>query len=191
MPAIAARPFIPSLSLSVIHRYWPCIRICDTVISATLPSTYQTLLKLKKTKDTEGLGTSQIKARFKKFTFSISGQTSAFNLRTVYDTEKTAFHLQLSIYGLFMTMQKEQHTQIGIKLPQLQNSTDLVRFGNHGVMYSRHRCFISMLEARKPWMHSSRNSRVRCGSLAASRSLTLLMKMVLLDGMHRPIKHLW
>ena len=94
MPAIAARPFIPSLSLSVIHRYWPCIRICDTVISATLPSTYQTLLKLKKTKDTEGLGTSQIKARFKKFTFSVSGQTSAFNLRTVYDTEKTAFHLR-------------------------------------------------------------------------------------------------
>ena len=66
------------------------------------------------------------------------------------------------------------------------NDSDLVRFGSHGVMYSRQRCFISMLEARKPWMHSSRNSRVRWGSLTARRSLTLLMKIVLFDGIHRP-----
>ena len=39
-----------------------------------------------------------------------------------------------------------------------------VRFGSQGVMYSRHKCFSSMLEAEKPWIHSSRNSRVRWGS---------------------------
>ena len=62
----------------------------------------------------------------------------------------------------------------------------LVKFGNHGVMYSRHRCFISMLEFLKPWIHSSRNSRVRWGSLAASFSLMDLIKIVLLAGIHRP-----
>ena len=62
----------------------------------------------------------------------------------------------------------------------------LVRLGSHGVMYSRHKCFISMLELPKPWIHSSRNSRVRCGSFSASFSLMDLMKMVLLAGMHSP-----
>lgn len=62
----------------------------------------------------------------------------------------------------------------------------LVRLGSHGVMYSRHKCLSSILEARKPCIHSSRNSSVRWGSLAASFSLTLLMKIVLLDGMQSP-----
>jgi hypothetical protein len=35
-------------------------------------------------------------------------------------------------------------------------------------------------------MHSSKNSRVRCGSFVASFSLTDLMNIVLFDGMHKP-----
>lgn len=64
----------------------------------------------------------------------------------------------------------------------------LVRFGSQGVMYSRHKCFISIFELRNPCMHSSRNSSVKWGSFAARRSLTLLMKMVLFDGMQRPTR---
>ena len=71
------------------------------------------------------------------------------------------------------------------RLPVL-NNTDLVRFGSQGVMYSRHKCFISMLELRNPWMHSSKNSRVSCGSFMAKRLLMELMKIVLFDGMHNP-----
>lgn len=53
-------------------------------------------------------------------------------------------------------------------------------------MYSKHRCFSSIVEARNPWMHSSRNSKVRCGSLAAKVSLRCLIKIVLLEGIQRP-----
>ena len=54
-------------------------------------------------------------------------------------------------------------------------------------MYSRHRCFSSMFEFPNPCIHSSRNSSVRWGSLAASVSLMDLMKMVLLAGIHKPV----
>lgn len=63
----------------------------------------------------------------------------------------------------------------------------LVRLGSQGVMYSRHRCFSSMLELPKPCIHSSKNSRVKWGSFAASVSLIDLIKMVLLAGIHRPV----
>ena len=43
-----------------------------------------------------------------------------------------------------------------------------------------------MLDWANPWMHSSRNSRVSLGSFLARVSETLLMKMVLLEGMHTP-----
>lgn len=35
--------------------------------------------------------------------------------------------------------------------------TNLARFGNHGAMYSRHKCFSSKSDLTKPAMHSSRN----------------------------------
>ena len=60
------------------------------------------------------------------------------------------------------------------------------KFGSHGVMYSRHKCFSSMVDALNPWMHSSRNSRVKWGSLWPNFSLTDLIKSVLLEGMHNP-----
>ena len=53
-------------------------------------------------------------------------------------------------------------------------------------MYSRHKCFSSILELPKPCIHSSRNSSVRWGSLAARVSLIDLIKMVLLAGIHNP-----
>lgn len=43
-----------------------------------------------------------------------------------------------------------------------------------------------LLDLLKPEMHSSRNSSVRWGSLAASVLLMETMKRVLLAGMHRP-----
>jgi hypothetical protein len=72
-------------------------------------------------------------------------------------------------------------THIHHKIP-----TNLTRFANHGVIYSRHKCLSSILETLNPWMHSSKNSRVRWGSFVASFSLTDLMKSVLFDGMHIP-----
>ena len=54
-------------------------------------------------------------------------------------------------------------------------------------MYSRQRCFSSILEAENPCMHSSRNSRVRWGSFLARVSLTDLMNIVLLLGMQSPL----
>ena len=62
-----------------------------------------------------------------------------------------------------------------------------VKFSNHGVMYSKHKCFNSIDEALKPWIHSSRNSRVRWGSFWAKVSLMDLIKIVLLDGMQSPL----
>lgn len=47
-------------------------------------------------------------------------------------------------------------------------------------------CVLDSLDLLKPEMHSSRNSRVRCGSLAASVLLMETMKRVLLAGIHRP-----
>ena len=73
-------------------------------------------------------------------------------------------------------------------MSNIVSGTYLVRFGSHGVMYSRHKCLRSMLELPKPCIHSSRNSSVRCGSLAASVSLIDLIKMVLLAGIHKPEK---
>jgi len=68
----------------------------------------------------------------------------------------------------------------------LNMTTYLTRFANHGVIYSRHKCLSSILDTLNPWMHSSKNSRVRCGSFVASFSLTDLMNIVLFDGMHKP-----
>lgn len=64
----------------------------------------------------------------------------------------------------------------------------LVKLGSHGVMYSKHKCFNSIVEERKPWIHSSRNSSVRWDAFCASFSLICLMNIVLFDGMHKPVK---
>jgi len=45
---------------------------------------------------------------------------------------------------------------------------------------------VDLLDLLKPEMHSSRNSSVRCGSLAASVLLMETMNSVLLAGMQRP-----
>lgn len=84
---------------------------------------------------------------------------------------------------------KDQFLQLKFQQLLEKGTLDyLVRFGNQGVMYSRHKCFISMLEFPNPWIHSSRNSNVRCGSLTARVSLISLMKMVLLAGIHNPVR---
>lgn len=62
----------------------------------------------------------------------------------------------------------------------------LTRLGSHGVMYSKHKCFNSILETLKPWIHSSKNSNVKWGSFVASFSDTDLMNMVLLEGIQSP-----
>ncbi len=64
--------------------------------------------------------------------------------------------------------------------------TNLTKFGNQGVIYSRHKCFISILEIWKLCIHSSKNSRVNRVSLVANVSLTDFIKIVLLDGIHNP-----
>ena len=55
-------------------------------------------------------------------------------------------------------------------------------------MYSKHKCFNSIVETLKPSMHSTRNSSVNRGSLLANVSLTDLINNVLFEGMHKPEK---
>lgn len=43
-----------------------------------------------------------------------------------------------------------------------------------------------LLDLLNPEIHSSKNSKVRCGSLAASVLLIETMKRVLLAGIHKP-----
>lgn len=71
----------------------------------------------------------------------------------------TCFWRLVSSVGLQNLMEKENHKNKA-DIDETR-STYLTRFASHGVMYSRHRCFSSMLDTRKPWMHSSRNSNVK------------------------------
>lgn len=53
-------------------------------------------------------------------------------------------------------------------------------------MYSKHKCFNSIVETLNPSIHSTKNSRVNRGSLLARVSLTDLINNVLFEGMHNP-----
>ena len=54
--------------------------------------------------------------------------------------------------------QQRRFLRLKPPLLTLKNTcTNLARFGNHGAMYSKHKCFSSKSDLTKPAMHSSRN----------------------------------